>query len=322
LHHSRPGLVTPWSNLCWRVSGGTELLVSGQPSADTSEKHIRHPTFVFFGDISLAFPSVFREQLLLRLHALGIPNNIWQHLRALHHSIRVCVDHGHSAPTSYINILQGLTEGGRLCPLLWGLYIADLVTTLQRSFPNITLPPPDITYFIAILLYVDDFALLASSRVQLLALMQLTQTWCENNHLLLAYEKYKVIVFHENPFLRRQRAGLPWTITSPFPSPSVQIVKEVDTFNTSVQPFDRRVTLDQFCTLILQRIWHAHHKLAVARGCPRSPLHNGPATTIYNLWRASVAVHALMHLVSLLAPHHLADTFRTLLEVVGRVQRD
>jgi hypothetical protein len=55
---------------------------------------------------------------------------------------------------------------------LWGPYIADLVTTLQRSFPNITLPAPDLAYFIAILLYVDDFAFLASSRAQLLALMQ------------------------------------------------------------------------------------------------------------------------------------------------------
>jgi hypothetical protein len=43
-------------------------------------KHHRQPTFVFFGDISLAFPSVFREQLLLRLHAYGIPNDIRQHL--------------------------------------------------------------------------------------------------------------------------------------------------------------------------------------------------------------------------------------------------
>jgi hypothetical protein len=38
--------------------------------------HRRQPTFVFFGDISLAFPSVFREQLLLRLHAYGIPSDI------------------------------------------------------------------------------------------------------------------------------------------------------------------------------------------------------------------------------------------------------
>ncbi len=108
---------------------------------------------------------------------------------------------GHNAPTSFINILKGLTEGGRLCSLLWGLYIADLVTTLQRSFPewpkttvkklvahmraiggpgiflrgpDITLPPPELAYFITILLYVDDFALPTSSRAQLLALVQLT----------------------------------------------------------------------------------------------------------------------------------------------------
>jgi hypothetical protein len=56
--------------------------------------------------MSLAFPSVFREQLLLRLYASGIPNDIWQHLRALHHSIRVRVLRGHNAPTSYINILK------------------------------------------------------------------------------------------------------------------------------------------------------------------------------------------------------------------------
>jgi hypothetical protein len=129
---------------------------------------------VFCGDISLAFPSDFRKQLLLRLHEYGIPNDIWQHLRALHHSIRVRVLHGHNAPTSYTNILKGLTEGGQLCPLLWGLYIADLVATLKRCFPNITLPPPHILYYIATLLYVDDFALLASSRAQLLVLVQQT----------------------------------------------------------------------------------------------------------------------------------------------------
>ena len=53
--------------------------------------------------------------------------------------------------------------------------------------------------------------------------------------------------------------------------------------------------------------WHAHHKLAVARTCSRSPLHNGPATTIYNLCRTSVTVHALMHLHPLHSPRHLTQ---------------
>ena len=63
-----------------------------------------------------------------------------------------------------------------MSPSYLGLDIADLVTTrsLQRSFHYITLPPPDPAYFTAVLLYVDDFALLASYRAELLALMQLT----------------------------------------------------------------------------------------------------------------------------------------------------
>jgi hypothetical protein len=122
--------------------------------------------------------------------------------------------HGHNAPPP-TSTLKGLTEAGRLCPLLWGLYITDLVTTLKRTFPNITLPPPDLAYFIDILHYVDDFALLASSRAQPLALMQLTQTWCENNSLLLTYENCKVIVFHETSILPSTTLAPPSTAESP-----------------------------------------------------------------------------------------------------------
>jgi hypothetical protein len=116
-----------------------------------------------------------------------------------------------------------------------------------------------------------------------------------------------------------------WTITSSFLSPSVQIVTEVDIFHYLGTTLDSRVTLDQFCTLILQRIWHSHHMLVAltpyARGrsqtCSRSPLHNCPTTTIYNLWRASVAVHALMHLVPLHTPGHLTHLQTALNQSLG-----
>jgi hypothetical protein len=50
-----------------------------------------------------------------------------------------------------------LTEGGRLSPLLWGLYITDLVHCIQRDHPHLTLPHPYVMTLLSILLYVDDF---------------------------------------------------------------------------------------------------------------------------------------------------------------------
>ena len=97
------------------------------------KRTLRQPTYVFFGDITLAFPSVFREQLLLRLRDYGISEPVWQHLRALHHTLKLRVLHGYNPATAYIPQLKGLPEGTRLSPLLWGLYIADLVTSVCVS---------------------------------------------------------------------------------------------------------------------------------------------------------------------------------------------
>ena len=131
----------------------------------------RQPTFVFFGDIALPFPAVNREILLVRLHgvhATGVPPKLWQHILALHLTLKYRILHGHSGNNPYIEIFKGLKEGGHLSPLLWGLYIADLVTTIRRNFPDISLPPPHALALMVILLYVDDFCLISSSTTQLM----------------------------------------------------------------------------------------------------------------------------------------------------------
>jgi hypothetical protein len=165
--------------------------------SSNSGTHLHLPTYVFFGDITLAFPSVFRQQLLLRLHDYGVPLDVWQHLRALHHTITLRVLHSHNAPDSYVNNLKGLTEGGRLCPLLWGLYVAILFTASNAPSPTSASPPPHAAFFIGILLFVDDFVLLASFALELLALMRCTQIWCAENRLELSFDKSKVMVFFE-----------------------------------------------------------------------------------------------------------------------------
>jgi hypothetical protein len=163
----------------------------------TSRAQVQHqPTFVFFGDIALAVPAVNREILLVRLHTTGVPFKLRQHVLALHRTLKYRILHGHSENNPYIEIFKGLTDGVRLSPLLWGLYIADLVTTIRREFPDTVLPTPYAPTLMAILPYVDDLCLIASSARQLMKMMQTTQTWCENNRLAIS-TKSKVMVFHE-----------------------------------------------------------------------------------------------------------------------------
>ena len=88
----------------------------------------------------LTFPAVNREILLVRLHGAGVPPKVWQHILALHRTLKYRILHGYSEKNPYIEIFKGLTEGGRLSPLLWGLYITDLVTTIRRVF--LTTPCP------------------------------------------------------------------------------------------------------------------------------------------------------------------------------------
>ncbi len=124
--------ITLRSNLLTSSQGACRPNCQNFDTIYTLTSYIRHqrlvqnrPTYVFFGDIELAFPSVFRELLLLRLRDLQVPSPLLQHLRALHNNLQYHIHHTFVPPSSFINVVKGLTEGGRLSPLLWGLYISE-----------------------------------------------------------------------------------------------------------------------------------------------------------------------------------------------------
>jgi hypothetical protein len=275
----------------------TEFITSRQQTQ-------RQPTFVFFGDIALAFPAVNREILLVRLHATGVPSPLWQHVRALHHTLKYRILHGHAANNPYIEIFKGLTEGGRLSPLLWGLYIADLITTIRRDFPDTALPSPYALTLMAILLYVDDFCLIASTTTQLLAMMQTTQTWCENNRLTLS-TKSKVMVFHETRKDRATRGTTQWIINRQFPLLTTPLfIDEVSHFIYIGITVDPTLNYDLHCIKIIRSIQMATNHLLFAREATPS-LRTHSVMILYRLWISTVAVHALSNLLSLRTVNHL-----------------
>jgi hypothetical protein len=222
----------------------------------------RLPTFVFFGDIVLVFPTVNREILLVRLHATDVPPKLCQHVRVLHHTLKYRILHGHSKYNPYIEILKGLTEGGRLSPLLWGLYVTDLVTVM------------------CILLYVDDFYLIASSGDQFMVMMQDTQTWCENNRLTISTTSTR-----KN---HATRDVTHWTIRRDFPLLSTPLpideVSQVVFIGITVDP---TLTYHLHCTKIIRSIQMVtNHLLFARKATPNLCTHS--IMILYRLWVSGV----------------------------------
>ena len=154
-----------------------------------------------------------RDLLLLRLREYGIDDRLWQHLRAINHTLKIRVLYGDTPDhvSSDVDFLKGLPKGGRLSPLLWALYAADLVRLLRKDFPHLTLPPPYMLFFIGILLFVDDFCLIASFYQELMALIQKTQDWCERNQCELSFGKSKIMVFFETLAQSRRHTDV-WSV--------------------------------------------------------------------------------------------------------------
>ena len=100
---------------------------------------LQRPTYVAFIDYTTSFPSVFRHKLLCLLFENKIFGRMWKHLRVRFWSAYVRVLHPGIPAHERVEVLPGLPEGSKLSPILFGIFMADLVHELQRKFPNATI---------------------------------------------------------------------------------------------------------------------------------------------------------------------------------------
>jgi len=193
---------------------------------------------------------------------------------------------------------KGLPEGGRLSPLEWCLYIADLVNNLQRYFPHISLPPPQHLIFMAIILFMDDLCLIAHSPQGLLRLIQHTQNWYERNRCLLSFSKSKVLAFFETPSQNHSRSHLTWRVMTHFPTPTYNTFNEVNFFCYIGVMLDPTLSFHNHCIMLISRIWTGLASLRDRLQSVRSP----SATLLFRLWQGRVEVHLPSHLALLSQP--------------------
>jgi hypothetical protein len=156
------------------------------------ETRIKHKlsTFTAFIDFKKAYDFINRDMLWMRLQESGISGKMHRAISSLYSfvssSVRV-----NSLNTDWFEVRTGLRQGCILSPLLFNLYINDLITYLKSFNVGIDIEGEKI----CILLYADDIVLLAENSNDLQCLLNALNDWCSVNDMTINCEKSKVVHF-------------------------------------------------------------------------------------------------------------------------------
>ena len=143
-------------------------------------------------DVQKPFDTVWHNGLFYKLYHYGIQDNIWCILRKWYDSSSCTVlwDGEQSRP---FNINQGVKQGAILSPLLYNLFVNELVT-LEQSGLGVKIG----SVYCGAPMYADDLALIASSAEELQAMLDIISKYTTKWRYRINPLKSKVLLFGSN----------------------------------------------------------------------------------------------------------------------------
>ena len=174
-------------------------------------RHRNAPLLIAFLDLRKAYDTVWRDGLWWKLHEHGVRGKLWRMLRALYSSVeaRVRTNDTLSPP---ITLNNGVRQGCVLSPILFDVYIDDLVADLRTCGAGIHLGGRRIPG----LLFADDVALVAPNPATMARALACVDRWCRKWRMSLNLDKCKAMVIN--------------TPSTSFPPVNGQIFEVVRTF--------------------------------------------------------------------------------------------
>ena len=163
-----------------------------------------------FLDVKKAFDTVWHEGLLLKLCQFGFPRYIWI---LIHNWYRgsSSAELWNSKTSRYFPVKQGVRQGAILSPLLYSIFVNDLLHLLSSSGHGVSIGG----IFCGSPMYADDLALIAESSAALQSMFDLVHNFSIQWHYQLNALKSAVLVFGESASFRsRYRPQRQWHIGS------------------------------------------------------------------------------------------------------------
>lgn len=159
----------------------------GQTVQKSQEQGVLEDTYVVFIDFKSAFDKVHHERLFLKLLNYGVDCKTLSLIRLIFNSARVRIlgeldsnKYEKILPKYPIKITRGTPQGSLISPILFNVYIDDLLKTLENNA-------------MCVFAYADDICYLASSREEVEKNLRIVDDWCENNYMEISWKKTKVM---------------------------------------------------------------------------------------------------------------------------------
>ena len=160
-----------------------------------------------FLDVKKAFDTVWHEGLLFKLCQFGFPRYIWIIIHNWYRGSSSAVLWT-SKTSRYFPVKQGVCQGAILSPLLYSIFVNDLLHLLSSSGHGVSIGG----IFCGSPMYADDLALIAESSAALQSMFDLVHNFSIQWHYQLNALKSAVLVFGESAS-SRSRYRPPETVT-------------------------------------------------------------------------------------------------------------
>ena len=177
----------------FRKSRSTLDHLSTLTSLIETRKAMKKDTFVAFIDFSKAYDSIPRDKLWSKLKQIGLCGRLYNALISLYKTVKSCV-RINGISTDFFDVKCGLKQGCLLSPLLFNLYIDDLIRDMKLLNVGIDIDNEKM----CILLYADDVILIADTEEDLQSLLNCLHEWSARNCLKINSDKSKVVHFRRS----------------------------------------------------------------------------------------------------------------------------
>ena len=151
----------------------------------------KKPLYLGLIDLAKAFDSVPRNKLFKKLRKTGVKGKMHRVIKDLYTDNRATIRIG-EYETKIFKIQSGVMQGSKLGPILFNIFINDLLEKLQDSKLGVQMENITIT----VLGFADDVMLITNDPSKLQSLLDICGIWSNQNGMTFNISKCKVLVLN------------------------------------------------------------------------------------------------------------------------------